>query len=155
MIGNGQRVHIWKDRLIPTHSDFKVWSPIATLEEQAKVSILIDPDTKQWDRYIIYSCFNNVEAQQIISIPISHRLPGDKLIWHWEKDSHYSVRSANHILLEDKYKDVLGPSHSLHSAMWKEIWHAPLPNKIRNFLWRLAKDNIPNPSKFEQKGDSN
>jgi hypothetical protein len=96
-IGNGLKVKIWKDQWLPRQFDFKNRSPIVNLDEHALVSNLIDPDTKQWDRGLIYSTFNHAEAKQILSIPISQRSPEDKLIWHWEKDGDYSVRSTYHL----------------------------------------------------------
>lgn len=113
---------------------------------------LIDPDTKQWKRDPVFSCFDQAEAQQIISIPISHRLPEDKLIWHWEKDGEYSVRLAYHILYDERYKNLPGPSHIIYSNLWKEIWHASVPNRIRNFLWRLAKNSLPTRFNLSRKG---
>lgn len=68
------------------------------LEPQAKVEELIDRDLRQWRKDLIFSCFNPSEAMQIVSIPLSMRLPVDKIIWHKEKDGKYSVRSAYHVL---------------------------------------------------------
>ncbi|MCH83709.1 reverse transcriptase-like protein [Trifolium medium] len=111
----GAKIRIWQDRWIPNQSDFKVWSPVNTLSEDSLVETLIDSDTKQWKRDLIHSCFNRTEAKQILSIPLSHRLPMDKLVWHWEKDGGYSVRSAHHLLQDIKKRDTPGSSIS-HSS---------------------------------------
>jgi hypothetical protein len=66
-VGNGAKIRIWQDRWIPNQSDFKVWSPVNTLSEDALVETLIDSDTKQWKRELIHSCFNQTEAKQILS----------------------------------------------------------------------------------------
>jgi hypothetical protein len=105
-VGNGAKIRIWQDRWIPNQSDFKVWSPVNILSEDALVETLIDSDTKQWKRDLIHSCFNQTEAKQILSIPLSHRIPVDKLMWHWEKDGDYSVRSAHHLLQDLKNRDT-------------------------------------------------
>ncbi|PNX75922.1 ribonuclease H [Trifolium pratense] len=81
-IGNGQQVKIWSDAWIPSTSNFKVWSPIKNLEPNDLVSKLIDVDTKQWKRDLVTNSFNNYEANQILSIPISWRLAEDKRIWN-------------------------------------------------------------------------
>jgi hypothetical protein len=75
----------WQDRWIPNQSD---------------------SNTKQWKRDLIHSYFNQTEAKQILSIPLSHRLPVDKLVWHWENDGGYSVRSAHHLLQDLKNRDT-------------------------------------------------
>lgn len=40
-------------------AEFRVWSPVKILGENATVSELIDSDTKQWKRDLIFECFNN------------------------------------------------------------------------------------------------
>jgi hypothetical protein len=151
-IGNGLKVKIWKDQWLPRQFDFKIRSPIVNLDEHALVSNLIDPDTKQWDRGLIYSTFNHAEAKQILSIPISQRSPEDKLIWHWEKDGDYSVRSTYH-LLKDQCNPNLAESSSSHlKQLWKEIWKAPVSNKIKTFLWRLSKNILPIRENLLKKG---
>ncbi|PNX85647.1 hypothetical protein L195_g041717, partial [Trifolium pratense] len=76
-------------------------------------------------------------------MPLSWRLPDDKLLWHGEKDGLYSVRSTYHLLGTDKRVNQPESSSSNHNKMWSKIWSLPLPNKIKNFTWRLAKHIIP------------
>ncbi|CAJ2652835.1 unnamed protein product [Trifolium pratense] len=91
-IGNGEKVKICKDKWLPNQVGFKVWSRCDELEEDALVSTLIDPDTKQWKRDLVSHIFFPHEAKQILSLPISPRLPSDKIIWHFERNGEYSVR---------------------------------------------------------------
>ncbi|GAU21787.1 hypothetical protein TSUD_329120, partial [Trifolium subterraneum] len=91
-------------------------------------------------------------AQNIISLPISFRLPQDTLIWNWEKDGVYSVRSAYHLLCDEKARLQPGPSCPKRSKLWKEIWRAPVPNKVKNFIWRLAKNILPTRTNLHNKG---
>ncbi|PNX65765.1 hypothetical protein L195_g062761, partial [Trifolium pratense] len=73
-IGNGLKVKIWEDSWLPRQVDFKVRSPNQGLVDASLVSDLIDPDTKQWDKELVSTIFNQFEAKQILSIPISQRL---------------------------------------------------------------------------------
>ena len=52
-IGDGSKIHIWKDRWVPTPSTFRVVSPKNFLEEDAMVSELIDPVTHCWKSPVI------------------------------------------------------------------------------------------------------
>jgi hypothetical protein len=90
-IENGEQVKIREDRWLPNQVGFKVWSRCEMLENGALVSTLIDKDTKQWNRELVVQSFYPHEAKQILSIPISQRLPADKMIWHYERDGEYSV----------------------------------------------------------------
>lgn len=133
-------------------TNFKVWSPVATLSQDAKVCELIDQDTKNWRRDLVFNVFNQFEAQQIINIPISLRLPEDKIIWHQERDGEYSVRSAYHLICEDKNGGTPESSNARNQKKWKAIWKIPIPNCVWNFLWRIAKNILPTRRNLRRKG---
>jgi ribonuclease HI len=151
-IGNGEKVSICNDKWLPNQAGFKVWSRCEDLEEGALVCELIDPDTKQWKRDLISHLFHSREAMQILSIPLSQRMPPDELIWHFERDGHYSVRSAHHLLKQNHSRDMAESSGHQTSKLWSEIWKAPVPNRVRNFLWRLAKNILPTRANLAKKG---
>ncbi|MCI29441.1 hypothetical protein A2U01_0050650 [Trifolium medium] len=75
VIGDGHKVKIFHDSWIPTTKGFKLQDQVGGVDPEATVSMLIDVDTKQWNRGLIYSTFNNYVAKQILSISISVRLP--------------------------------------------------------------------------------
>lgn len=79
VIGNGLKTQIWKDNWLPEQTHFKVCSPINILDLEATVSELIDIDTKQWNGSLLFSVFNSFEANQILNIPISWRMPEECL----------------------------------------------------------------------------
>lgn len=116
------------------------------------MSELIDEDTKQWNRDPISSCFERDVAQQIVSIPLSFRLPSDSLVWKCDKDGMYSVRSAYHLLCDEKSRMQPGPSCPQRNQLWKEIWCVPIPNKIKNFMRRLADNILPTRTNLQKKG---
>lgn len=122
---------IWADSWLPEQANFKVWSPVTILANDAKVCELIDPDTKNWRRDLVYSIFNLYEAKQIINIPISMRLPEDKLTWHWERDGEYSVKSAYRLLYEDKNRNLAESSNTRGQKLWKEIWKHPPKSNLK------------------------
>jgi hypothetical protein len=101
-IGDGKSMRIWKDKWQPDMKRISSRSPTCSLSEDVVVSELIDMDTRQWKRDLIFMCFDREEAQKIVSIPLSFRLPMDSLVWFWEKDGLYSVRSAYHFLCDEK-----------------------------------------------------
>ncbi|XP_058775075.1 uncharacterized protein LOC131649326 [Vicia villosa] len=76
----------------------------------------------------------------------------DKLIWHHEKDSNYSVRSAYHCCMNRKFANLPGPSVNPYQKLWKSIWRAPVHPRVRNFVWRLAKNILPTKDNLQKKG---
>jgi hypothetical protein len=76
----------------------------------------------------------------------------DSFLRNGEKDGTYSVRSAYHQLGVDRRKDLPGSSHDPNDKLWKEIWRINLPNIIKNFVWRLAKNILPTRDNLCKKG---
>lgn len=70
-VGNGQRVKLWQDKwnpfyiLPPSH----IPNQLASLD--TKVEALIDEDTKNWNRELLFQLFHTEEAGEICSIPLS------------------------------------------------------------------------------------
>ena len=99
-IGNGRKVKIWHDRWIPTPDNFKVISPKGSDEELVKVAQLIDGDTGMWKADLIKKHFMPHEADIILGVPLSPRMPEDSLIWAWSKNGNFTVRSAYGVALK-------------------------------------------------------
>jgi len=55
--------------------------PNCVLKNDGLVSDLIDVDTKQWKRDLIFYSFDRSLAQKIVSISLLARLPVDSLTW--------------------------------------------------------------------------
>jgi hypothetical protein len=140
-IGNGESVKIWHDNWLPSQAGFKVLTPINTLDSNAVVAKLID---------VIFFVFNSFEAKQIVSIPLSIRRQVDLARRKgWIVLSYVCVSS---IAGDEKSLTLAGPSSDFNSSMWKEIWRTPLPNCIKNFLWRLTKSILPTRGNLLKKG---
>ncbi|KAK9991019.1 hypothetical protein SO802_026004 [Lithocarpus litseifolius] len=109
------------------------------------VSDLIDVEKKSWDVDILNQVFLPFEVEIIEGIPLSNRLPVDKQIWSKTANGIFSVRSAYKIALEMQKANVGGSvldGGSLR-AFWKKLWKFQVPNKVRHFVWRAAKDTLP------------
>lgn len=94
VIGNGERVHIWEDRWIPIPKSFKVVSPRGLSTNAVMVSDLINRETRGWDANLLRNTFLPHEAEIVLGIPLSLRLPNDSLAWAWTPNGRFSVRSA-------------------------------------------------------------
>ena len=81
VIGNGERVHIWEDRWIPSLDSFKVVSPRGLSTNVMLVSSLINRETRYWDVNLVRNTFLPHKVEIVLGIPISLRLPDDSLVW--------------------------------------------------------------------------
>lgn len=158
VIGNGKRVHIWEDRWIPTPDSFKVVSPRSPSNERVMISSLIDKDRRSWDVAKVNNTFLPFEAQVILGIPISPRLPKDSLIWAWTPNGRFSVKSAYRVaqrcVQQSRFKVERGESSdgSRLKALWKLIWNLDCPNKVKHFMWRASKNILPTKWRLKARG---
>ena len=144
-VGSGSRIHIWRDRWIPTKTTFKIQSLVKILTKNATIDSLIQHPTRQWNVPLIDAMFSTTEAATIKSIPLSIWASPDVLIWSETKNGVYLVKSAYHLLIEvNQARDVGESSNISHGRLlWKDIWSASVPQKIKLFIWRACKGILP------------
>ncbi|XP_058768576.1 uncharacterized protein LOC131642328 [Vicia villosa] len=153
-IGDGNQIKVYEDRWLPSSTGFKVQSHRRMLPEDNRVADLIDEDLKIWKRDIIFQAFDHEEAVQIVSIPLTRGPLRDKMIWHFEKSGEYTVRSAYHLSLQVKDSLMPGPSSPPCKKLWQQIWKIPVHTRVKNFLWRTARNILPTKHNLLKKGIS-
>ena len=122
-VGNGQRIHIWDDKWLPTPTTHKVISLQTDFKDFPMVYSLIDNDTKWWKVDVVRIIFLPVEANTILKTPLSYNLPKDSLIWIGNKRDTFIVKSAYHIAtsLVDSDEDGESSSSNARTSLWKRI----------------------------------
>ena len=93
---------------------------------------------------LLKALFRPEEAQLISSIPLGSASARDKVIWPHTQSGIYTVKSGYYFLSRDQ--DLLDGGASTPTPpkkLWKFIWSMSIPSKVRNFLWRAAKNAIP------------
>ena len=131
----------------PNSSTYRVISPRTLLPIDATVDILIDAERGTWRTDLVRELFVNFEAENILSIPLSICLPRDKLVWAATPNGFFTVKSAHWIAMAaagTEQEGTLGASGQ--KQLWKTIWSAEVPNKIKNFVWRACQNIIPTKS---------
>ena len=139
IIGNGRKVNIWCDRWLRLADSFKVLSPQGHNTKVVKVAQLIDNVTGTWKAELIKETFLPHEVDNILSIPLSPRLPKDSRVWAWSKNGFFKVRSAYEVplkLLKTSTPRTSGDSSDKAKAaeFCKGLWKIDCPNKIKHFL---------------------
>jgi hypothetical protein len=146
-VGNGFSINIWKDRWLPTPVTHKVQSPQRLVGQLDVVGELIDHNRGAWKEDIIRENFLQEEADVILNIPLSPRLPPDRLIWKESKDGKFSVRNAYHLglCINDLSKGQC--SRGLEEKLiWKFLWSLKVPNQVKTFSWHACHDILPTKS---------
>ena len=76
---------------------FKVTSPVGAHSSLEMVSSLVYVDRRGWDVGKVRNTFLPYEAELILSIPISARLPEGSLIWAWTSNGRFTIKSAYNV----------------------------------------------------------
>ena len=142
-VGNGDSIKIWQHSWLPRkHTPQLMSYPISSMEN-AKVAVLIDESTRQWNEERIDGIFASDEAAIIKKISLGRLATEDVLIWPYSNDGRYTCKSGYRFLKEE----VELSSNQQHSTpdthLWKQLWSLQVPNKVRNLLWRTCRNAMP------------
>lgn len=70
-----------KRKWIPKPSTFRISNPLVGCPADVKVSCLIDHRSVTWQANMVIQGFAPDDAKVVLSIPLSSRLPADRLTW--------------------------------------------------------------------------
>ena len=106
---------------------------------------LINGANAEWRTEVIDTLFLPHKADVIKSIPISYRLPPDKLIWSETRNGLFTVRSAYKLAVTWSSPPNRCTSSAANNLrrFWRRIWSIPVPHKIRHFMWRACCNALP------------
>ncbi|KAK0591707.1 hypothetical protein LWI29_006682 [Acer saccharum] len=148
-IGNGCFVRVYGDRWIPRPSTFQIILPIA-LAENTTVACL-KTASGGWNINLLRNTFVADDVDLILSIPPASPSVNDSLLWHFEKDGRYSVRSGYRV---GRFLSGTPSSSGLDESIswWKALWRLKIPPKIKVFLWRASNHWLPTSAYLAKRG---
>ncbi|RXH67543.1 hypothetical protein DVH24_027690 [Malus domestica] len=85
--------------------------------------------------------FTFSEINLILSIPLSLRDVGDRVIWHFERERRFSVRGAYHFARSELVRRLA--SNSQVEFFWRTLWKACILGKVKICVWRSCYDALP------------
>ena len=109
-VRNGANIRIWQDKWLPSPSTYRISSPRLFLHSDTRVQYLINATTAEWKATVIDTLFLPHEAEVIKSIPISSRLPPDKIIWTKTRNGLFIVRNAYKLAVNQSFSANRGTS---------------------------------------------
>ncbi|KAK9984589.1 hypothetical protein SO802_034114 [Lithocarpus litseifolius] len=94
---------------------------------------------------VIEALFLPHEVDVIKSIPISSRLPPDKLIWTETRNGLFTVRSAYKLVVNQLFSSNRASSLDASNlqCFWSKVWSMEVPHKIQHFVWKACHDALP------------
>ncbi|XVF67688.1 hypothetical protein PTKIN_Ptkin10aG0141600 [Pterospermum kingtungense] len=111
-----------------------------------RVSELLDPLSREWDKEKVESVFLPADAKRILRIPLSKRPAMDRLFWLHTRNGEYKVRSGYH-LERDRTRGVSATTRDDNEGrkkkLWRALWNANVPNKVKVFCWRACQEILP------------
>jgi len=79
-VGNGHSINMWKDKWTNNPTTFQIASPPKLIPMETMVSALIDANSGAWKANMVQDIFMEHEADSILSIPLSTKLPANRLV---------------------------------------------------------------------------
>ncbi|CAJ2636477.1 unnamed protein product [Trifolium pratense] len=147
-IGTGEHINIWEQHWLKEGMPLTTPSDMQQFGDITKVKDLMLINSKTWDFDKIRGIFDNITLRRIMQTPLYASVRDDKLVWKLEQDGVYSVRSAYKQCVNDAgYQDRHGVA-----GQWNNIWHAKIPPKVKNLIWRIGRDVLPTRKKLNSCG---
>lgn len=124
---------------------YQFWTGEAKVSELMKCSV-------EWNEQLIRRIFNNEEADQICSIPISRMDAKDKLVWGATKKGFFLVKSAYHLEVNRKEKAQGEFSGGREvGSRWRSMWELNVLGKVKLFMWRARNELLAKKEPVHQK----
>ena len=109
-----------------------------------KVSLLIDPVQKIWKTEVMENMLLSFEEQSISTIPLCRTNQPDILTWPYNPKGEYTIKSRYQFLQREFQNAQPGQSDVANlKPLCQAIWNIPLPNKVKNLVWRATKNSLP------------
>jgi hypothetical protein len=146
-IGDGMDTCIWTDEWLPRDSSRKPYTPRGG-SLLTRVHELIDPASGWWDEELVRATFWHEDAEVILSVPV-HEGMDDMLVWHYNRNGIFSVKSAYKVYIADRDQNRANGQSGSSSAslasgdqIWKRLWKVDCPKKMLHFMWRLCHNSL-------------
>uniref|UniRef100_A0A803NPU7 RNase H type-1 domain-containing protein n=1 Tax=Cannabis sativa TaxID=3483 RepID=A0A803NPU7_CANSA len=131
-VGDGHNILYASDPWIPGIKNFKPLQSVMTSTNQ-HVSSFITSD-RHWNLELLYATFLISDVEKILQIPLTIFPASDQLIWNFETNGAYTVKSGYALAtsLEEQMPNVSG----LQSQnWWNKFWSLTLPSKKQDASW--------------------
>lgn len=139
VIGDGEHIVAVKDPWLKAKKDYCVDNLHIYDGRNEFVSSLFRPGTKMWDESKVRDMFSAADATAILAIQVPQHDVGDRVAWSRSKNGSYDVKTGYQFWYDQHIGENLVPQ----SGGWSRLWKLNIPQKIKIFIWRLCRNNLP------------
>lgn len=139
VLGDGESIKVFGDQWVRGKENYRVDNTGTTTMSGMKACDLFLPGEKQWDNQKVHNLFSNCDTKAILAIPIPKYQVSDRLAWVHTVDGKYSMKSGYSYWFTN-FSDC---KQETASQGWAKIWTMEVPHKVRIFVWRLCRNNVP------------
>lgn len=133
-----------KDRWIPKQCNRALISQLPLIQNGTKVSSLINQEPGIWKFDLVEQLFSPHEASSILGIPLSPRMPLDRIIWGLTPSGCFTTSSVYKPLVScDSSNTASSSDLRSQKLFWKGVWNLRVPNKIKHFAWHACNNALP------------
>lgn len=140
VLGDGRSIHAFKDQWIPGKMDFCVEDNHSNVNRNEKACFYFRPNSKDWDVQKIEHDFSSVDSRCILRLRIPQRDVPDRVAWTGSSKGIYTVKTG-YKFWTDHHNNMINSEAVVNG--WNKLWKLHIPHKLRVFLWRVCKNNIP------------
>lgn len=148
VLGDGRSINIFADQWLRGKANFRVEDQPVNRTRSDKVCEYFRPNTKEWDVTRVQQAFHETDVQHILQTRIPQNNSRDRVAWMDTSTSIYTAKSG--------YQFWYSSNHDRRETEletgWKKLWKLQIPHKVKYFLWRLCKNNIPTRQLLRSKG---
>lgn len=148
VIGDGHSVVATRDAWLALKPNHKVDNLQMYERRNETVSTLFQAGTKFWDSIKIRELFSEGDANAILATSVPQRQVVDRIVWSKSINGIYNVKTG----YREWQNHLNENSRSIQSRGWSHLWRLAIPSKIKIFVWRLCRDNLPVKSRLREKG---
>lgn len=139
VLGDGQSINIYSDRWLRNKENLTEYQDELRPDQNSKVCEFFLEGKKEWDVQKIRRNFNVEDTEAIIYTRIPQSATIDRLAWCHSYNGQYTVKSG----YQQWQKTNMDDGGIQDSRGWSRIWRLQIPHKMRIFLWRMCRNNIP------------
>ena len=138
VLGDGKSIHIHTDRWLRGKENFCVDSD-GRPRDSIKVCDFFLDGSKTWDVDKVRATFTSNDAEAILATRIPQTSTRDRIAWVHSNNGQYYVKTG----YQTWHRHHLGGVELQQSDGWGKIWRLGIPHKIKVFLWRMCRNNVP------------